>query len=51
MGNHDGAAIGQVDVSWFNPDAARAIAWTGEVIDDNARAYLATCRRYAATAS
>ena len=42
MGNHDGAAIGQVDVSWFNPDAARAIAWTGEVIDDNARAYLAT---------
>ena len=42
MGNHDGAAIGQVDVSWFNPDAARAIGWTGEVIDDNARAYLAT---------
>ena len=40
MGNHDGAAIGQVDVSWFNPDAARAIGWTGEVIDDNARAYL-----------
>jgi len=42
MGNHDGAAIGQVDVSWFNPDAARAIDWTGQVIDDNARAYLAT---------
>jgi len=42
MGNHDGAAIGQVDVSWFNPDAARAIRWTGEVIDDNARAYLGT---------
>jgi diadenosine tetraphosphatase ApaH/serine/threonine PP2A family protein phosphatase len=42
MGNHDGAAIGQVDVSWFNPDAARAIEWTGQVIDDNARAYLAT---------
>ncbi|HEY8179220.1 MAG TPA: metallophosphoesterase family protein [Candidatus Limnocylindria bacterium] len=42
MGNHDGAAIGQVDVSWFNPDAARAIEWTGEVIDDNARAYLGT---------
>ena len=42
MGNHDGAAIGQVDASWFNPDAARAIGWTGEVIDDNARAYLST---------
>ena len=42
MGNHDGAAIGQVDVSWFNPDAARAITWTSEVIDQNARAYLAT---------
>jgi predicted phosphodiesterase len=40
MGNHDGAAIGQVDASWFNPDAARAIGWTSEVIDDNARAYL-----------
>jgi predicted phosphodiesterase len=42
MGNHDGAAIGQVDVSWFNPDAARAIGWTGEALDDNARAYLGT---------
>jgi diadenosine tetraphosphatase ApaH/serine/threonine PP2A family protein phosphatase len=41
MGNHDGAAIGSVDVSWFNPDAAMAIEWTGEVIDDNARSYLA----------
>jgi len=42
MGNHDGAAIGTVDVGWFNPDAARAIGWTSEVIDENARAYLAT---------
>lgn len=42
MGNHDGAAIGTVDVGWFNPDAARAIEWTSEVADDNARAYLAT---------
>jgi predicted phosphodiesterase len=40
MGNHDGAAIGTVDVSWFNPDAASAIAWTSQAIDDNARAYL-----------
>ena len=42
MGNHDGAAIGVVDVGWFNPDAARAIAWTAEVLDPNARSYLAT---------
>ena len=41
MGNHDGAAIGTVDVSWFNPDAARAIEWTAGMIDENARAYLA----------
>jgi diadenosine tetraphosphatase ApaH/serine/threonine PP2A family protein phosphatase len=41
MGNHDGAAIGQVDIGWFNPDAARAIRWTAEVVDDNAQAYLA----------
>ncbi len=42
MGNHDGAAIGSVDARDFNPDAARAIAWTAEQIDDNARTYLAT---------
>lgn len=42
MGNHDGAAIGTVDVSWFNPDAARAIDWTSEVVDHNTRAYLAS---------
>jgi len=42
LGNHDGAAIGTVDPRDFNPDAAQAIAWTAEVIDDNARTYLAT---------
>jgi diadenosine tetraphosphatase ApaH/serine/threonine PP2A family protein phosphatase len=41
MGNHDGAAIGSVDVSWFNPEAATAIEWTATVVDENARAYLA----------
>ncbi len=41
MGNHDGAAIGTVDVSWFNPEAAAAIEWTAEVVDENSRAYLA----------
>ncbi|MDQ3880449.1 MAG: metallophosphatase family protein [Chloroflexota bacterium] len=40
LGNHDGAAIGTVDPKDFNPDAGRAIAWTGTAIDDNARSYL-----------
>jgi predicted phosphodiesterase len=40
-GNHDGAAIGTVDASWFNPDAQAAIQWTTTVLDENARAYLA----------
>ena len=41
LGNHDAAAIGTIDSSWFNPDAARAIHWTAEAVDDNARAYMA----------
>jgi predicted phosphodiesterase len=41
LGNHDGAAIGTVDANQFNPDAKRAIQWTAEVIDANARAYVA----------
>lgn len=42
LGNHDGAAIGIVQARYFNPDARAAIEWTAEVIDDNARAYIAT---------
>ena len=42
MGNHDGAAIGAVSASDFNPDARRAIEWTALAIDDNARSYIAT---------
>ncbi|MBA2632596.1 MAG: metallophosphoesterase family protein [Chloroflexi bacterium] len=42
LGNHDGAAIGGVDPSYFNPDARAAIEWTASAIDDNARSYLAT---------
>ncbi len=41
LGNHDGAAIGTVDASYFNPDARTAIEWTGEALDANARAYIA----------
>ena len=42
LGNHDGAAIGIVDPASFNPDARRAIEWTAGIIDDNARAYIAS---------
>jgi predicted phosphodiesterase len=42
LGNHDGAAIGTVDASYFNPDARAAIEWTSGVVDANARAYLAS---------
>lgn len=42
LGNHDGAAIGTVDAHDFNPEAATAIRWTASVLDDNARAYLAS---------
>lgn len=41
LGNHDGAAIGTVDASYFNPDARTAIEWTAGVVDPNARSYLA----------
>lgn len=40
LGNHDGAAIGIVDPTDFNPDAHAAIRWTADALDDNARAYL-----------
>jgi diadenosine tetraphosphatase ApaH/serine/threonine PP2A family protein phosphatase len=41
MGNHDGAAIGVVDVTWFNDAAAAAIRWTEGVLTAESRAFLA----------
>jgi predicted phosphodiesterase len=41
LGNHDGAAIGTVDATQFNPDARAAIEWTATVVDANSRAYIA----------
>jgi predicted phosphodiesterase len=40
-GNHDAAAIGALDVDWFNPDARRAIEWTAGRITPTTRAWLA----------
>jgi diadenosine tetraphosphatase ApaH/serine/threonine PP2A family protein phosphatase len=41
MGNHDGAAVGMVEVAWFNDAAAIAIQWTAEVLTAESREYLA----------
>ena len=40
MGNHDGAAVGLVDVTWFNDAAAAAIAWTVGTLSADSSAYL-----------
>ncbi len=39
-GNHDLAATGAFDVSWFNEVAAAAIAWTAETMSTEGKAYL-----------
>lgn len=39
-GNHDLAAIGEFDVSWFNEVAASAIAWTAESVSRDSKEYL-----------
>lgn len=44
MGNHDGAAIGVVDVTWFNDAAAAAIVWTAGELTTDARAFLGGLR-------
>src|SRR5687767_8136147 len=38
-GNHDLAATGAFDVTWFNEVAATAIRWTAETISNDARGY------------
>jgi predicted phosphodiesterase len=40
LGNHDGAAVGRVDIGWFNDAAAAAIRWTAEVLNDVSKDYL-----------
>jgi diadenosine tetraphosphatase ApaH/serine/threonine PP2A family protein phosphatase len=39
-GNHDAAALGQLDTSTFNDDARRAVEWTGETLAEETRAWL-----------
>lgn len=39
-GNHDAAALGQLDASAFNDDARAAVEWTGRTLSAETRAYL-----------
>jgi predicted phosphodiesterase len=39
-GNHDAAAIGELDIQTFNIDARRAMTWTRETISDVTAAWL-----------
>lgn len=40
-GNHDKAAVGLTDLDWFNPVAREAAVWTGEMLTEENRVYLA----------
>jgi predicted phosphodiesterase len=40
-GNHDLAALGKMDLDYFNPDAAVAALWTNEVLTAASREFLA----------
>jgi diadenosine tetraphosphatase ApaH/serine/threonine PP2A family protein phosphatase len=40
-GNHDAAAVGELDVDEFNVDARRAMEWTRSTIADDTRSWLA----------
>jgi predicted phosphodiesterase len=41
VGNHDLAALEQLDISTFSPAAASAVRWTREAMSDETREYLA----------
>ena len=40
IGNHDLAAIGRLDTSWFNPHARAAAEWTQQALTPESKAYL-----------
>lgn len=42
MGNHDAAALGQLDISWFNPVATEAILWTRNQLSEENKAWLSS---------
>jgi len=40
LGNHDAAALGQIDVDTFNVEARQALKWTQDVLTDSSTAFL-----------
>ena len=40
-GNHDAAAVGGVEIEWFNPDARAAMEWTRRQLTPASRTWLA----------
>jgi predicted phosphodiesterase len=40
LGNHDAAALGQIDLASFNPEARRAVLWTQEALNPGSIEYL-----------
>ena len=42
LGNHDSAALGGIEIDWFNPDARRAMEWTRATISAPSRAWLSS---------
>ena len=40
LGNHDAAALGQIDVDTFNVEARQAIKWTQEVLTESSTSFL-----------
>ena len=42
-GNHDRAALGLLDTSWFNQDARRALEWTAGQLSEESRVFLPIC--------
>ena len=41
-GNHDLAAVGRLDISWFNDTARRAIRWTAARLEPDISSYIAS---------
>jgi diadenosine tetraphosphatase ApaH/serine/threonine PP2A family protein phosphatase len=48
-GNHDLASIGKIDINWFNWHARKAIQWTAENLEPEARQFLESLPETAAT--
>lgn len=42
LGNHDAAALGQIDISWFNAVAKQAILWTRDILSPDNKMWLQT---------